>query len=81
VPRDRSRSVLRAPLAPSLTLAPYASWAATAVHTTGYLAVTGLVAWVVYTKLGLALLRRAWINLHLIWALALIITAAFTLLI
>jgi hypothetical protein len=53
---------------------------ATAVHTIGYLAVTGLVAWVVYRKLGLALLRRAWINLHLIWAIALIIGAVFTVL-
>jgi hypothetical protein len=54
---------------------------ATVVHTTGYLGVTGLVAWVVYKKLGLTLLRKAWINLHLIWALALIISGAFTLLI
>lgn len=54
---------------------------ATGIHTMGYLAVTGLVAWVVYKKLGLALLRKAWINLHLIWAVALIIAAVFTLLI
>ena len=54
---------------------------ATVVHTMGYLAVTGLVAWVVYKKLGLALLRKAWINLHVIWAVALIASAAFTLLI
>ena len=30
------------------------------VHTLGYLVVTGFVAWVVYEKLGLALLRKAW---------------------
>ncbi len=60
---------------------PAAGLMATVVHTMGYLAVTGLVAWVVYKKLGLALLRRAWINLHLIWAVALILSAAFTLLI
>ena len=60
---------------------PTAGLMATVVHTMGYLAVTGLVAWVVYKKLGLALLRRAWINLHLIWAVALILSAAFTLLI
>ncbi len=58
-----------------------AGLAATAVHTLGYLAVTGLVAWVVFRKLGLALLRKAWINLHLVWALALIVSAVFTLLI
>ena len=60
---------------------PMAGLIATVVHTIGYLAVTGLVAWVVYRKLGLALLRKAWINLHLIWAIALFIGAAFTVLI
>jgi len=59
---------------------PMAGLIATAVHTVGYLAVTGLAAWVVYKKLGLALLRKAWINLHLIWAIALIVGAAFTIL-
>jgi len=60
---------------------PMAGLIATVVHTMGYLAATGLVAWAVYSKLGLSLLRKAWINLHLIWAVALIISAAFTLLI
>jgi hypothetical protein len=60
---------------------PIAGLIATLVHTVGYLAVTGVVAWVVYRKLGLAILRKAWINLHLIWAVALISSAAFTLLI
>jgi hypothetical protein len=59
---------------------PMAGLIATVVHTMGYLAVTGLIAWVVYWKLGLALLRKAWINLHLIWAVALIVSAVFTLL-
>jgi hypothetical protein len=60
---------------------PLAALMATGVHTMAYLAVTGLIAWIVYKKLGLALLRNAWINLHLIWAVALIVSAAFTLLI
>ena len=47
-------------------------------HTSGYLLVTGVVAVVVYYKLGLRLLRTAWINLDLIWALALILTALVT---
>jgi len=51
------------------------------VHTLGYLLVTGLIAFVVYEKLGLEVLRRAWVNLDLIWAVALIATAGFTLLI
>jgi hypothetical protein len=52
--------------------------AATLIHTAGYLIVTGLVAIVVYKKLGLRLLRTMWINLDLIWAGALIITALLT---
>ena len=51
------------------------------VHTLGYLLVTGVVALLVYEKLGLALLRKAWFNLDLIWAAALILTGAFTLVI
>lgn len=52
--------------------------AATLVHTAGYLLVTGLVAVIVYEKLGLRLLRKAWINLDLLWAGALLGTAALT---
>ena len=48
------------------------------LHTASYLAVAGLVAWVVYRKLGLRLLRTAWLNVNLIWALALIMTALVT---
>lgn len=58
---------------------PIAALLATAVHTAGYLAVTGLIAWVVYTKFGLAILRRAWLNLNLIWAAALVVTGLITL--
>jgi len=53
---------------------------ATGVHTIAYLAVTGLFAWVVYRKLGLALLRKAWFNFDLIWAAALVVTGLVTLL-
>ena len=45
---------------------------ATAIHTFGYLTATGLIAWVVYRKLGLALLRTSWFNLDLLWAVALV---------
>jgi hypothetical protein len=58
---------------------PLAALLATIVHTTGYLAVTGLVAWVVYRKCGLALLRKAWFNLDLVWAAALVVTGLVTL--
>src|SRR6476619_1970471 len=39
---------------------PLAALLATAVHTIAYLTVTGLMAWVVYSKFGLAILRKAW---------------------
>jgi hypothetical protein len=58
---------------------PLAGLLATGVHTVGYLAVTGAVAWVVYRKLGLALLRTAWLNLDVVWAAALVITGLATL--
>ncbi len=49
---------------------------ATLVHTAGYLAVAGAIAWVVYERLGLRFLRSAWINMNVVWAAALIVTAA-----
>jgi hypothetical protein len=52
---------------------------AVAIHTFGYLLLTGTIAWVVYKKLGLSILRQGWVNLDLIWASALIATAALTL--
>jgi len=59
--------------APSLLIA------AVAVHTLGYLLTTALVAFVVYEKVGVAILRHAWFNLDLIWMLALMITGVFVL--
>ena len=46
--------------------------AAVGVHTLSLLAVSGAVAVIVYEKIGLALLRRAWVNLDLAWSLALL---------
>lgn len=51
---------------------------ATVLHTASYLAMSGAIAWVVYTRLGLRLLRTAWINIDAIWAAALIVTAVLT---
>ena len=65
----------------SAAASPIAAMLATAVHTIGYFAVTGLIAWVVYSKLGLAVLRKAWLNLNLVWAAALVVTSVVTLLI
>lgn len=52
---------------------------ATLVHTASYLAVAGTLAFVVFEKFGLGMLRKAWLNLDLIWAAALIGTGAATL--
>jgi hypothetical protein len=48
------------------------------VHTVGYLVMTGLVAVIVYERLGLRFLGRAWINIDRVWAGALIATALLT---
>jgi hypothetical protein len=59
---------------------PLTAVLATAVHTIAYLAVTGLIAGVVYRKFGLAILRKAWLNLDAVWAAALVVTSIVTLL-
>jgi hypothetical protein len=62
------------------TAGPMTAILATGLHTIAYLAVTGLIAWVVYRKLGLALLRKAWFNFDMIWAAALVATGLVTIL-
>jgi hypothetical protein len=54
---------------------------ATGVHTVGYLVVTAFIAMLVFEKLGVGILRRAWINLDVIWAAALIATGTTTLIV
>ncbi len=51
---------------------------ATLVHGAGYLFVTALAAVVVFEKLGVGILRKAWVNLDVIWAAALVVTAVMT---
>jgi hypothetical protein len=53
---------------------------AVTVHTLAMLIAAGAIAWLIYAWLGLALLRRAWINLDLIWSAALIATGTVFLL-
>ncbi|MFH5832576.1 hypothetical protein ACG2F4_13580 [Halalkalibaculum sp. DA3122] len=43
-------------------------------HTVGYLLIMGLIAVIVYEKLGLRLLKSAWFNIDLVWAGALILS-------
>jgi len=54
---------------------------ATLIHTLGYFTVTAAVALLVYQKFGLAMLRRSWFNLDLIWAIALVVTGFVALLV
>jgi hypothetical protein len=50
--------------------------AAVGLHSAAMLAVAGAVAMVVYQKLGVEVLRRAWVNLDLLWVGALAVTGA-----
>ncbi|MFJ6674644.1 hypothetical protein ACIQMJ_26390 [Actinosynnema sp. NPDC091369] len=50
------------------------------LHTAAMLAVMGLVAIVVYRKVGLNILRKAWVNLDLLWAGVLVLSGLFLLL-
>ena len=54
------------------TMAPEVAVAAVAVHTAAMLAVTGAIAVAVYEWIGLAFLRRGWINLDPLWTIALL---------
>ena len=60
------------------SLAP--SLAAVGVHTFAMLIVTGVIAVVVYEWVGLAFLRRAWINLDHVWTASLVATGAILIL-
>jgi len=53
--------------------------AAVAVHTFSFLAVTALLATLVYEVFGLGLLRVAWVNLDALWAGALVVAGLVTL--
>lgn len=46
--------------------------AAVGLHTLAMIAVAGAVAVVVFDRVGLGILRRAWVNLDLLWGLALV---------
>jgi len=52
---------------------------ATIVHTAAMLLVAGLLAMTffeLYDRAGLRILRRAWVNFDLLWAVALLVAAA-----
>ena len=53
--------------------------AAVLLHTAAMLATMGVVAVVVYERLGVAVLRRAWVNMDAIWAAAVVAAGLATL--
>jgi hypothetical protein len=63
-----------APFSVSLVLSfrPLVITAAAGAHTISHLVISGLIAWVVYDFVGLAVLRRSWINLDLVWCFSLL---------
>ena len=52
---------------------------AISIHTVAMFGVMAIVAVLIYEKVGLAILRRAWLNLDRLWAVALIVTGLLTL--
>lgn len=58
---------------------PAAAALALTVHTLAMLAAMAAIALVVYERLGLAVLRRAWVNVDAVWAAALVVTGVLTL--
>lgn len=58
----------------SLSPAPGVSASlAVGLHTLSMLVTMALVAWIVYRKLGLMVLRQGWLNFDLIWSAALLV--------
>jgi hypothetical protein len=53
---------------------------ATGVHGVGYFLATAIAASVCYEIAGLTWLRRGWVNLDAVWAIALIVTGVVALL-
>jgi hypothetical protein len=60
-------------------LLPAADLLAVGVHTAAMFVAMAVVAVLVYERLGVAVLRRAWLNLDLVWAIALIAAGVISL--
>jgi len=69
------------PIEPMSVLSAPGAWLVpVGLHTSGYIIVTAVIAVLVYEKLGLKLLGQMWLNLDMIWAIALIAAGVATLL-
>jgi len=69
LPLQKIHAHLHGPPTSSLAMALIAA----TIHTSAMLVATGLVAFIVYRWVGLALLRHAWINFDLLWSLMLVL--------
>lgn len=49
------------------------------LHTLSMLVVMAIIAWIVYRKLGLMVLKKGWINFDLIWSAALLVVGCIAL--
>jgi hypothetical protein len=67
LPGNASLAGLTAPMAAAVS--------GVAIHTVAMLATTAAVAVLVYEWVGVGMLRRAWLNVDLVWVLALATTA------
>lgn len=54
------------------TMTPTTALLATVAHAFGYLLVTAIIAIVVFEKVGVGMLRKAWFNLDFVWATTLL---------
>ena len=54
-------------------------WLMISMHTFGYVLAMSVVAFVVYAYFGVSFLRRAWLNVDVIWAVALIVAGLIAL--
>ncbi len=48
------------------------------LHTISMFCTMVIVAWIVYRKLGLMVLRKGWVNFDLIWSVALLVVGGIT---
>jgi hypothetical protein len=52
---------------------PTFAFGGVAVHTLAHLLVAGVLAWIVYDFVGLAILRKSWFNVDFVWSLSLLL--------
>jgi hypothetical protein len=79
MPAGHMHHVMMASAMPTSVSAAW--WLPVGLHTLGYLLATASLALVVYYKVGVAVLRRAWFNLDLLWVGALLGMGILTLVI